>query len=293
LQDRLTLLLEAGERLTVDLVAQEPVVVRLETETPGYARHVADRENFDVLPIKEKDGRIVRYVRRATLEQHLSDTEWDGIRLDAIDPDDIVSAASPMLELLDRFSSERPRLFVLGRRGIDAIVTVYDLNQPAAHQFGFALSLVVEAELADAIERAARKTKDELDTEVDARIRELVMELPAQKYGGARKRASAWQRKVNEDEQVRLTRELVFNDKIGLVELMGIAPSLASRCRHPYSSSGDELVRRLREEVKALRNAVAHDTGELADEWSIWAWMRTTLHLASDLARRVESLQTR
>ncbi len=83
---------------------------------------------------------------------------------------------------------------------------------------------------------------------------------------------------------MRLTRELVFNDKIGLVEFMGIAPALASRCRPPYSAGGDEFIERLRQEVKALRNAVAHDRDELADEWSIWAWLRTTLHIATDLS---------
>jgi hypothetical protein len=162
---------------------------------------------------------------------------------------------------------------------------VYDLNQPAAHQFGFALSLVVEAELGRAVEAAARERDDELDAEVDQRIYELVMGLPTEEYRSTRSRAKSWRRKVRTDEHVRLTRELVFNDKICIVELMGIADALAARCRPPYSAGGDELLKRLRGEVKALRNAVAHDRGELADEWSIWAWMRTTLHLANDLSR--------
>jgi hypothetical protein len=63
----------------------------------------------------------------------------------------------------------------------------------------------------------------------------------------------------------------VLNDKIGLVELMGIAPALAAHCRPPYCASGDTFLRHLRDDVRALRNAVAHDRPELADEWSVWA----------------------
>jgi transposase len=32
------------------------VTIRFDGDTPGYARHVADREGFDVLPVEEKDG---------------------------------------------------------------------------------------------------------------------------------------------------------------------------------------------------------------------------------------------
>jgi len=59
----------------VDLVTQDPVTVRPRTETPGYVRFVAARENFGVLPILEDDGRITRYVRREVLEAHHSDVD--------------------------------------------------------------------------------------------------------------------------------------------------------------------------------------------------------------------------
>jgi hypothetical protein len=267
-------------------VAQEPVTVRIGDDTPGYARHVADAENFDVLPISEGDGRIIRYVRRTALAEHPSDTDWDGLVLDDIHPDDIVSASSPLLELLSRFSHERPRLFVLGRRRIDGIVTVYDLNQPAAHQFGFALALVVEGELAYAIEEKARTPDDELDVEVDDRILESIHELlPGKEHKSTRDKADAWQKKVKKDEQLRLTQELAFNDKLLLVDAMDIAGELAARCRSPYGNSGESLLEALRAQVKKLRNAVAHDSGALADEWSVWTWMRTTFELAEDLAK--------
>jgi hypothetical protein len=287
----LELLLEAAERLSVDLIAQEPVSVRLESDTPGYARYVAAAENFDVLPIEERDGRIVRYVRRSALESHGSDTEWIGLEFVEIHPDEIVSSTSPLLDLLDRLSHDIPRLFVLGRRHIDGIATVHDLNQPAAHQFAFALALVVESELGRAIEeRAARETAveaiDEHDLNVgaDEWIRQRILELPKE-YGRAKERARAWRTKADAGEQVRLTRELVLHDKLGLVEQMGLARELARLCRQPYGASGDDLLSALAD-VKLLRNAVAHDRGQLADEWSLWRWMRTTFHLAQDLARQ-------
>jgi hypothetical protein len=294
--DRLTLLLEAAERLTVDLVTQDPVAVRIGSDTPGYARHVADAENFDVLPIKEHDGRIIRFVRRTSLERCESGEEWDGIPLEDIHPDEIVSATAPLLELLDRFSAECPRLFVLGRKHIDGITTVFDLNQPAAHQFGFGLSLIVEAELARAIEEHATFKRADtidggplLDADVDERIGGWINALPRRSYGGAKGRMRSWQKKVAAGDQLRLTNELVFHDKLGLIENLGLARDLAGRCREPYGASAEAFLTYLRDEVKELRNTVAHDGGTLADEWKIWRWMRTTLCIAQDLANLTAS----
>ena len=82
---------------------------------------------------------------------------------------------------------------------------------------------------------------------------------------------------------VRLTRELVFHDKLLLIEAMDLAKSLAARCRSPHGDSGEQFLEVIRKQVKALRNAVAHDSDALADEWSVWEGMRTTLELAEDL----------
>src|SRR4029077_14522175 len=92
-------------------------------------------------------------------------------------PDDMVSAASPILELLNRLTERRPWLFVMGPRGIDGIVTIYDLNEPAAHQLGFGLCLVVEAALGHAIEAAIRVSDEEFDVDVDQRIRDKIRGL--------------------------------------------------------------------------------------------------------------------
>jgi hypothetical protein len=282
--DRLGLLLTAAERLTVDLIAQEPITIRPSTDTPGYASFVATRENFDVLPVLEDDGRIVRYLRREALESHRSEVDWAEFPFDQIHPDQIISAVTPLLELLERFSGRVPRLFVLGRQRIDGIVTVYDLNQPAAHQFGFALSLVVEAELGRAIADAARLADEELDTEVDEHLRRHIAGLSGDKFKKARAAARKWRKELQRGEQGRLTHELTFHDKLLLVETLDLAAALAQRCRPPYGEDGDTLLFYLRKHVKSLRNAVAHDSRALADEWSVWEWMRTAYQLAHDLA---------
>ena len=95
-RDRLALLLDAAERLTVDLIAQPPVTVDPRIETPSQAFGVAMREKFDVLPVREADGRIIRYVRREAIEGHRSELDWVRIELSDIHPDEIVSAASPL-----------------------------------------------------------------------------------------------------------------------------------------------------------------------------------------------------
>jgi hypothetical protein len=62
--------------------------------------------------------------------------------------DQLVSRDAPAFALLERLAEEGSQiLFCLGRRGVDGVVTVYDLNQPAAHLFGFGLVLICEAEL--------------------------------------------------------------------------------------------------------------------------------------------------
>jgi hypothetical protein len=282
---RLLRLMAAAERLTVDLIAQRPIVCQLESQTPADALDIAAAENFDVLPVEETDGRIVRYVLRDDLETHRSDP-WDQVEFKAIRPDEIVSSVNPLLDLLDRFDPSTPRLFVLGRQHIDRIVTVYDLNQPAAHHFAFALAIVVEAALARAIEERARvetRSPDE-DVAVDADrwIREQVLEL-SNRYSHAKARAEAWHAKTERGTQVRLTSELLLQDKIALIDRIGLTNDLARRCRQPYCRSDKELLAAL-DRVRKLRNAVAHDREELADEWSVCTWMRTTYHLAQDLA---------
>jgi hypothetical protein len=221
-------------------------------------------------------------VGRNALGEHTSDTTWDGFRFEGIQADDIVSSTTPLLDVLERLHPERPRLFVLGRRSIEAIVTIYDLNQPAAHHLAFALALVIEAELGGAIERHARYSDDELDTDVDERLASEALRLPAAQYGGAHRRVSTWRRKLRAGEQVRFLQELVFHDKLGLVSQMGLSQELAGRCRSPYDDA-EALIRTLNEEVRSLRNAVAHARA-LPEEKEIWRWMRSTHHLARDLS---------
>src|SRR5438045_3282705 len=104
---RLLRLMAAAERLTVDLIAQEPVAVQLELQTPRRALEMAEAENFDVLPVKEADGRIVRYVRRSELEMHRTEA-WDQLALEEIRPHEIVSCENPLLDLLDRLDRSTP-----------------------------------------------------------------------------------------------------------------------------------------------------------------------------------------
>lgn len=275
-------LLAAAERLTVDLIAQPLVTVAPSTDTPGYARHVAERENFDVIPIVEDDGRILRTVRRQVLDRHDDEKRWEQMDLDPIRADELVSSTTPLLEVLERISPQHPRLFVLGRRNIEGIATIYDLNQPAAHQLGFSLALVIEAALGRAIENAVRETTDELDIDVDDRLSRRVDALSGSEHGGIRRRAATWRRKVAKSEQIRLVQELVFHDKLVLIREMDLAKSLAAQCRHPYTDEPDLLLQSLGGEVRRLRNAIAHN-GQLPDERAIWRWMLTTYQLAQDL----------
>lgn len=143
--------------------------------------------------------------------------------------------------------------------------------------------LVVEAELSQALEEAAIRSPHELNIEVDENLAGDIENASEEGFSDARSRVRSWRKKAELGDQVRLSQELSFSDKIGLIEVMGLAPQLANRCRAPYGASGPDLIQCLKNEVKELRNAVAHDRGELADERLVWRWMLTTFHLATDL----------
>lgn len=275
-------LLAAAERLTVDLIAQPPIGVDPTRQSPAEAADKAVQERYDVLPIVESDGRIVKYVRRQVLENHRADADWTYVSLCEILPDDLATATTPLLDLLGRFTRERPRLFVLGRHGVDGIVTVFDLNQPAAHQFGFGLALVVEAELSREIEGAAAISGGESDTDVDDGIYRRIQGLGRERHKDIRSRAAAWRSKIDAGEQLRLTNELVFADKILLVKKMRLGQTLGDRVSAPHGPHVSRFFAAV-EQVRALRNAVAHDREELANEWKVYKWMQTTMQLARDL----------
>jgi CBS domain-containing protein len=164
---RLRSSMEAADRLTVGTIAQPPYCVSPDKNVREVYDH-AKREGFDVLPIKDPEGRIRTVVETSHLETM---TDWDQLRARArpVNIDDLVAAAAPMFSVLDRIV-DGP-LLCLGGDGVEGIVTMYDMNQPAAHYFGFALAIVVEAGVGRAIDEHLEAGGHGPDEVVDLAIR--------------------------------------------------------------------------------------------------------------------------
>lgn len=139
-------LIRSAEDLRVDAVAQMPFCAEPERLSPRETYEQASDLGFDDLPVRDHDGQIRRMVSAAALRD-ANDT-WDVLDSEAVvlDADSLVAREAPVFSLLDRFV-ERDVLFALGRRGVDGVVTIYDLNQPAAHLLGFGLILISEADV--------------------------------------------------------------------------------------------------------------------------------------------------
>jgi hypothetical protein len=226
------------------------------------ARH----RGFDNLPVRDADGHIRRMVRNDALRAAKS---WDVLETEAvpIDTDLLVARDAPVFSLLDRFA-HRDILFCLGRQGIDGVVTVYDLNQPAAHLFAFGLILICESELADLLRRHLGENPGVAKERAEAVL------------GRGRMGVRRWDRARAENNDLHLSSSLTFGEKLELLPHFGLE-ELAAR----LAVAPDRLLAQL-DEIKALRDALAHydDGDRLADPHRVYEQMRRTYAVAQRIA---------
>jgi hypothetical protein len=123
-----------------------------------------------------------------------------------------MAESSPLFALLGRFD-DTPILFVLRRDGVSGIVTVFDLNQPAAHQFAFGLALVVEGEVADVVATDAAKRGDGVTVDET-----LVPVLEQKPKLVSNRDLDTWRRKKRRGEQLDVLESIGFAAKIGLLQ---------------------------------------------------------------------------
>jgi hypothetical protein len=269
---KLEALMKAAERLTVELVAQEPYCVTRERPL-GETLATAQAERFDFLPVRGRDGSIKSFVETAALAGISS---WEGL-VDIeqpIDVDLLVAESSPLFSLLERFH-HHPILLVLTRDGIGGIVTVFDLNQPAAHQFAFGLALVIEAEVADVIRTDLRDGP--LHETVDDRV---IRELEREPALTSARKLRKWRAIRRRGDHIDVLAALGFDEKLNLLTRLGLAGDLRSRCVDRYQDSDAALVNDLRREVKELRNDIAHERIGLLDHKKMYERIRLTYELA-------------
>jgi hypothetical protein len=222
----------------------------------------AKKEGYDWLPVRNEDG--IHHIVETRRLEHIA--TWGEVKDQGrkVTVDDLVARDAPVLSILERLE-KRGFLLCLGRNGIDGIVTVYDVNQPAAHHLGFALAIVIENEVAGAIEAALGDRA--LDEESVAALAEEAEVRP--------ENTRRWVRAKQSSTQLSFARSLSFGDKLKLLKKHGLA-RLASSCSWP----SDELLDGLWD-AKKLRDAVAHEKAELLEDHR---QMRRLLSKAHQLA---------
>jgi hypothetical protein len=260
-------LLESADGLRVDAIAQDPFCAQPDRADPRSTYIEARERGFDNLPVRDSDGRIRRVVPTSALANA---TDWEFLKLAAnpLSTDQLVARDAPAFSLLERLAHEgTDLLFCLGRDGVDGLVTVYDLNQPAAHLLGFGLVLICEAELA----RVLREGLGEDPSTAKKRAEAVI--------GKGRMGVRRWERAREADIEVHLSSALTFGEKCELLPAYGLG-ELSARLR----VDGKWLMAELWE-IKALRDALAHydDEDRLADP----VWVHERMHRTHSLAHRI------
>jgi hypothetical protein len=252
-------LLSSVGHLTVDSVSQAPFCLEWgDPRGPRFFRDHASAEGYTALPVRE--GRSINCIVQTA---ELADvTDWARVPLGRpIEVDDLVARDAPLFSLLPRLD-HRELLLCLGREGIDGVVTVYDLNQPAAHMFALGLALLIEVEIAAAITNSLRDQRA---------VEEHVIAV----LGVKNRQIRRWQKAAETSEQVEILNYLTFYEKMRCLT-DGAADVLSALAAvHPV-----ELRGQLRE-VQQLRNSIAHYAAfELANYRTVVQRMRTAYRLA-------------
>jgi hypothetical protein len=261
-------LFNSVDELRVGALAQAPFCADLgagKKPTEVYAE--ATERGFDNLPVRDRDGVIRRMVATSALRDA---SKWSdvGRRAITLTADTLVARDAPAFSLLDRFAEPGHEiLFCLGREGVDGVVTIFDLNAPAAHLLAFGLALIVEAEIAAVL-------RVELGDDPDEALRRVQKVMP--KASGI----ARWKQARQQGRDLDLASALLFFEKTQLLDRYG-GNALAERC----GCSKRALMREL-DAIRKMRNAVAHydENYRLANPRWVHNRMRRTLSLARQLA---------
>jgi len=259
-------LLLSADDLRIEVLAQIPYCADVTSASPVGAFETAQARGFEQLPVRDRDRRIRRLVRTAALEGRGTWGELEG-DMEEITADILVARDAPAFSLLDRFAAQ-PILFTLGRDGIDGIVTVYDLNQPAAYILGFGLALIVESAVSEVLRRRLGEDPN------------VALERAAAILGPKASGISYWKRARRSDADVHLASKLGFGEKLKVLAAYGYEELITA------VESDEETVIADLEGVCVLRNAIGHpeDSKLLEDPFWVYQRMRTANRLARLIA---------
>lgn len=126
--------------LTVESIA-EPILSVPCSESTEVAREIIDTNHFDVLGLMDHMGRIVGYI-----DAHCTGDEICERYCKTFKIDDLVSLHTPLKDCI-LLMRDKQRLFVLGTKGVEGIITLADLHKQPIRMLLFSLISLLEMSL--------------------------------------------------------------------------------------------------------------------------------------------------
>jgi hypothetical protein len=247
--------MRVAKRLTVELIAQPADFIELNSgHGVSKALEKGLAAGYDFMPVTEAGRLIGISSLRPLTRGALASAAEIRAALKPVEVDRLVALDTPILEVLRPLQHSK-FLLCLGRDGVRHVVTLWDLAQPAASQLAFGLALVVEGQVAQAID-------DSYPTDA---ARQEVLDA-AVGEGALASEARAWEQRRASAAQIAFGRSLTFGAKL---KLLSYAPEarnlLKARSRQRWAIAKDDEVMddKLRAELGEichLRNKIGHDT---------------------------------
>ena len=210
--------------------------------SPNEVKHLLDKLFFDVVGVTDKEGNPpIGYTHLTELDGACT----DGIPLQDFSPNELIAYGAPLADVFTSLEG-RDQVFILGRHGVEGIVTRADLNKSVARMYLFSLVSLLETHLAFWI-RTTYPNDSWIRTLEPRRLEK------AERFQRMRREAN---------QELDLIECLQFCDKANLVRSNGQA--LASLGIDDDEATG------VFAQIEALRNNLAHSQEDVAVglDWS-------------------------
>jgi CBS domain-containing protein len=246
------------------MATMNDVVVALATEPVADAMRRADDQRFDFLPVRENaDGPIIGLFRRTDATE--TGSACVSRIMQPLSGDILIGADAPLLDFVYAADTHPCRL-VLGRRGIEGLVTLSDIQRLPVRTVLFSLFIHLELLLTDALRRDLGPDQPPFDL------------LSPDRAAKTRER---WEAAKNADMDRDQFNALQFGDKKSIAKKRRLLGISASRIN-------EDLERIERD----LRNPIAHGVDFAITEETALKVVRAS-RLVRDWIQRLRSRQGR
>ncbi len=231
--DEISRFLDAG--MTVESISEDLKCCGSDWPLDEVVR-LLDRLSFDVAGVKEDEkGHVIGYVKRTSLRS--GDI---GEHVLEFCPQALIAYNAPLADALHALKDDK-HVFVLGRKGIERIVTRADLNKPIARMYLFCLISLLEVHLSFWIER----------------------DYPSESWSEQLTRGRVKQARQRQEERRTRNQDLDFLECLQFCDKRDIALSSADIRSH-VGARNTKSLKGLLKRAEALRDNLAHSQSDLA-----------------------------